>query len=220
MIGGRNLHFSSQARVTALVTEIGGIIGRMDEISGAMSTTVEQQSVTAREIAGKVTAVSGAPVQSAHAMSEVVLVAGQAGTASREVVAGTAGIDTEVSALCAEVERFLVMVRTDSGERRRVERFGSGDLKGRLFIPGQHPILVEVMDLSEGGAAVRSDQPITVGTELSFELVEGGGKVPANVIRVSSGGVLAIAFSDNEKVGSQIRRAMETEPWSGALLAA
>jgi methyl-accepting chemotaxis protein len=205
----------TQATIAAM-TEIGNMIGRMDEISGAMATTVEQQSLTAREIAAKVTAVSGATVQSAHAMSEVVLVAGQAGTASREVLAGTAGIDQETSALCAEVERFLVMVRTDSGERRRFERFGVDSLQARLSIPGHDPIQVVIMDLSEGGAQVQSDQPIAMGTELSFELPEGGSKIPAKVVRISSGGV-GIAFGDNEMVRSQIRRAMETGPWRAAL---
>ncbi len=200
----------TQATIAAM-TEIGSIIGRMDEISAAMSTTVEQQSVTAREIAAKVTGVSGATVQSAHAMSEVVLVAGQAGTASREVLAGTAGIDKEISALRVEVEQFLVMVRTNSGERRRFEQFGVATLKARLFIPGLDPIQVVIVDLSEGGAAVRSGQPITMSTELSFELVEGGAKVPAKLVRVSSDGVLGIAFSDNEMVRSQIRQAMETD---------
>jgi methyl-accepting chemotaxis protein len=209
----------TQATIAAM-TEIGGMIGRMDAISSAMAATVEQQSVTAREIAARVTAVSGATVQSAHAMSEVVLVAGQAGTASQEVLAGTAGIDNETGALCAEVERFLAMVRTDSGERRHFERFGVGGLKTRLFIPGQDPIPVVIMDLSEGGAAVRSDQPITMSTELSFELAEGGSKVRAKVVRVSSGGVVGIAFSDDEMVRSQIRRAMETDPWRGVLAAA
>lgn len=152
-------------------------------------------------------------------MSEVVSVAGQAGTASREVLTGTAGIDKEISALWAEVERFLVKVRTDSGERRRFERFGVESLKARLFIPGQDAIQVVIMDVSEGGAAVRSDQPLAMSTELSFELVEGGSKVPAKVVRVSSGGVLGIAFSDSETARSQIRRAMETDPWRGALAA-
>jgi hypothetical protein len=127
-------------------------------------------------------------------MSEVVLVAQQAGTARRDVLAGTAGIDEETSALCAEVERFLAMVRTDSGERRRFERFGVGTLKARLFIRGQNPIQVVIMDLSEGGAAVQSDQVIPVRTELSIELVEGGSKIPGKVVGVSSGGVAGIAF--------------------------
>jgi hypothetical protein len=63
---------------------------------------------------------------------------------------------------------------------------------------------------------VQSDQPITVSTELSFELIEGDNKIPANVIRVSSGRVVGIAFGDNEMVRSQVRRAMETDPWRGA----
>jgi methyl-accepting chemotaxis protein len=201
----------------AAMTEIGSIIGRMDEISGAMATTVERQSVTAQEIAAKVTAVSGATVQSAQAMSEVVLIAGQAGAASQDVLVGTAGIDQETSALCAEVERFLVMVRTDSGERRRFERFGADSLKARLFIPGQHPVQVVIMDLSEGGAAVKSGQPIGVNTDLSVELIEGGSRIPAKVIRVSGGGIVGIAFGDNEMARAQISLVMEKSPSRGAI---
>src|SRR5580692_5822964 len=151
-------------------------------------------------------------------MSEVVAVAGQAGTASQEVLAGTAGIDQEVTALCAEVERFLVMVRTDSGERRGFERLGVNGLKARLLISGQHPVQAVIMDLSEGGAAVRSNQPIGVGTELSFQLEEGGDKVPAKVVRVSGDGVVGLAFSDSEMARLQVRRAMQTDLRSGAMV--
>jgi hypothetical protein len=61
---------------------------------------------------------------------------------------------------------------------------------------------------------------LRLNTELSVELVEGGSKVPAKVLRVSSDGVLGIAFSDDEMVRSQIRPALETDSWRGALAAA
>jgi methyl-accepting chemotaxis protein len=201
----------------AAMTDISGMIGRMDEISGAMATTVEQQGATAREIAAKVTTVAGATLQSAQAMGEVVSVAGQAGAASREVLAGASGIDDEASALRVEVERFLLMVRTDSGERRRFERLGAHGIKTRLFIPGHDAMQAAVADLSEGGAALRCDQSIAIGTALALELVEGGARVAAKVVRVSNDGVVGVAFSDDETVRSQIRRAMQAEPWLGAL---
>ena len=57
----------------AAMTEIAAMIGRMDTIASAMASAVEQQSVTTREIATKVTAVSGATdlVQRAKAMGAV-----------------------------------------------------------------------------------------------------------------------------------------------------
>jgi hypothetical protein len=52
---------------------------------------------------------------------------------------------------------------------------------------------------------------------LSFELVEGGCKVPGKIVRASGGGVIGIAFSDNAMVRSQIKRALETDPWRAAM---
>ncbi len=106
----------------AAMTEIGGMIGHMFELAAGMATTVEAQSLTTREIATRIKAVSGATEQSTEAMGEVVEVAGKAGSASREVFSGIAGIGKEADVLRAEVEQFLVMVRTDSDERRRFER--------------------------------------------------------------------------------------------------
>ena len=76
----------------AAMSEISSIIRRIDEVSVAISATVEEQSVTTREIASSVQAVSGATVQTAHAMEHVVEVADAAGNASRDVLSGAAGI--------------------------------------------------------------------------------------------------------------------------------
>jgi methyl-accepting chemotaxis protein len=201
----------------AAVTEISGMIGRMDQISSAMASAVEEQSVTTREIASRVTAVSSATAQSARAMVEVVSVAGQAGSACREVLAGATAIGQEASAVRAEVGRFLETVRADSGERRRFERFGVNGINTRVLVPGRGAMQVAVMDLSESGAKLQCSQPIAVGTDLSFELAAEGAAVPASVVRVEAGGFLAIAFRDDETVRSQVRRAMGEDPWVGSL---
>ena len=54
---------------------------------------------------------AGATARSARAMEQVVVVAGQAGSASRKVLEGTTGIGQEAAVLRAEVERFMVMVQ-------------------------------------------------------------------------------------------------------------
>jgi methyl-accepting chemotaxis protein len=43
----------------AAMTEIGGIIGKINEVSSAIAAAVEQQSATTHEIAASVQAVSG-----------------------------------------------------------------------------------------------------------------------------------------------------------------
>ncbi len=180
----------------AAMTEIIGLIGGMDEASAAMAAAVEEQSVTAREIAARVKAVSGATAQSADAMTEVVLVAAKAGSASQKVLAGIGGIGQEAAVLRAEVERFLVMVRTDSGERRRFERFAVTGVKAMLSPLGHEPVRVAVLDLSESGAALRCDLALAVGTDVSFALPEGAAAVPAKVMHIEPRGVIGIAFRD------------------------
>jgi methyl-accepting chemotaxis protein len=110
---------ATEATITAM-TEIGGMIGRMNEVSTAISLAVDQQSATTREIATSVQAVSSATEQSAQAMGQVVVVADQAGSASQAVLAGVADMGHESAALRLEIERFLGTVRTDSDERRQL----------------------------------------------------------------------------------------------------
>ena len=106
---------ATDATITAM-TEISGMIGQMDAVSTTIAAAVEQQSVTTREIAGSVQAVSGATVRSAQAMGHVVEVANQTGTASRDVLAGTADISQQAVALRGEVDRFLAAVHADSSD--------------------------------------------------------------------------------------------------------
>jgi methyl-accepting chemotaxis protein len=60
----------------AAMTDIATMIERMDEVAGAVAAAVEEQSVTTREIAISVKAVSDATALSTQAMGEVVRVAG------------------------------------------------------------------------------------------------------------------------------------------------
>jgi methyl-accepting chemotaxis protein len=98
----------------AAMTEIGSFIGKMDEVSAAIAAAVEQQSVTTREIAASVQAVSQATGNTARAMEHVVEVAVTAGSTSRDVLSGAGDIGREAVTLRAEVEQFLAKVRSDS----------------------------------------------------------------------------------------------------------
>ena len=71
--------------VTAMA-EIGGIIGKINEVSAAIAAAVEEQNATTHEIAASVQAVSNATAGTAQAMEHVVPVADDAGTASRDVL--------------------------------------------------------------------------------------------------------------------------------------
>jgi methyl-accepting chemotaxis protein len=199
---------ATAATITAM-TEIGTMIGQMEQVSTAISAAVEEQSVTTREIASSVQAVSGATEQSAQAMGQVVVLADQAGSASQTVLVGVADIGQETTTLRGEVERFLVAVKTDSGERRRFERLETGDVGAALRLAGQNAVQVTVKDLSLGGIALRYSRPVALGTEVSVELPGAGGAMNGRVVRVE-GGVLGIEFQDDAAVRSRLERVMQS----------
>lgn len=103
----------------AAMSEIGGIIGRMGEVSAAIAAAVEQQSATTREIASSIQAVAGTTAQTAQAMKNVVAVADRAGEASQNILSESVQISSETATLRTEVEQFLAVVNEDSGDRHQ-----------------------------------------------------------------------------------------------------
>jgi methyl-accepting chemotaxis protein len=192
--------------VTAM-TEIGNIIGKMDEVTAAISAAVEQQSATTRGIASSVEAVSGATAQTAQSMERVVGAAVSAGAASREVLAGAAGIGSEAEILQGKVEAFLLAVRNDNEERRRHERVAGNNATATLKISGQQDTRVVIKNMSRGGMAVAC-RSIPVGTEVDIELVGAGGPIHGRMNR-AEGGLGAIVFRDDAATLERVDRALK-----------
>ena len=205
----------TEATVEAM-HEIGAMIGRMDEVARAIATSVEQQSETTQAISSRVKAVSDATALSAQSMGRVVEVAGEAGSASQKVLNGAGDIRQEATLLRDEVERFLVLLRNDSGERRRFERFGVNGAKARLLLPGKSAVDVAITDLSEGGAALRCDHAIAMGSEIALELAGAGAAVPAKVVRIN-GSAMGIAFPDDPAVQARVEQFLEEGSATGPL---
>ena len=192
----------------AAMGEVSGIIGRMHTVASAIATTVEQQAVTTRELAGSVQAVAQSTGQTAHSMEDVVGVANQAGGVSRDVLAAADSIGHESQNLRSEVTNFLAVLRDASQERRRYQRVSANGAPAVLLVPGRDPIRTALRDLSRGGAALLCDLPLAAGTEVSVELPDAGQAVVARVIR-SGAGFLAVSFHQDPAALTQIDRALE-----------
>jgi len=180
--------------VTAMA-EIGGIIGKINEVSSAIAAAVEQQNATTHEIAASVQAVSNATAGTASAMEHVVMVADKAGGASQDVLTGAADIGSEAQTLRAEVDQFLAAVRDESSdERRRYERISANGAMVEVQTKGRPATRIELRNIARGGAALVCDWALPAGTMLDIELPGAAGTIPARVVR-SSGGELAVLFS-------------------------
>jgi methyl-accepting chemotaxis protein len=201
---------TATAEAVAAMTEIGSIIGKMDEVSAAIAAAVEQQSVTTREIAGSVQAVSGATAASAGAMEHVVGVADSAGDASRDVLAASGEIGREAETLRVEVDQFLTAVRddSDSAERRRYERIDGKGAVARLQAAGR-TTEVGVRNISRGGALLDCDWSLAAGTPFEIELRGAGGSVTGRVVRCDKGG-LAVVFNSDPATVARIDRVLDS----------
>jgi methyl-accepting chemotaxis protein len=197
---------ATEATIAAMA-EISDMIGRMDAVSTMISNAVSQQSATTRSITASVQSVSGATVRSAQAMGHVVVVADQAGDASKDVLTGASDVGQEATTLRTEVDRFLQAVRDDSGERRLFERIDAGNIRTTLLAPGQKAISTTIKDISAGGAALACSQHFAIGSELSLELPAGGGTISGKVIR-SEGGTVAIEFRTDDATRARVERAV------------
>jgi methyl-accepting chemotaxis protein len=198
---------SATADAVAAMDEISLIIRRIDEVSVAIAAAVAQQSGTTREIASSVQAVAGATAQTARAMQHVVAVAGDAGNASREVLSGTATIGREAQTLRVEVDQFLAVVRSESGERRRYERVGGKGASVTLRGQGRE-VEVPLETLSRSGAALTCDWRMPAGTVVELDLPNGAGRAIGRVVH-GDGRELGIMFSSESANLARVDRALE-----------
>jgi methyl-accepting chemotaxis protein len=118
---------SATEDTVATMNEIGDIIGRMGNLSTAISAAVEEQNVTTSEIASSIQGVAGSTAQAAQAMEHVVEVADRAGDASRTILGEANEISSAseklrlegraVSECRAERLRGTAAFRANSGQR-------------------------------------------------------------------------------------------------------
>ncbi len=191
----------------AAMTDISNIIGRMGEVSAAISAAVEEQSVTVREIASSIQGVAGSTAQAAEAMGHVVEGADLAGGVSRNILAEANGIGSEAERLRQEVEQFLKSVQADSHERRRFERISGRGVTATLQVNGATISRMVIQDISQSGIALRHAGVVPLGHEVEVDLPDAGGSVSGRVMR-SGAGVLALAFSEDGTTFARLERAL------------
>ncbi len=191
----------------AAMDEISGIIRQIDEVSVTISTAVDEQSGTTREIAASVQDVSSATTMAAQAMGHVVDVAERAGHTSGDVLASAGVIAHEAATLRDEVDHFLVAIRSESGERRRYERvLGKGTVVN-LEAQGRSTG-VTLLDLSCGGGAIFCEWRLPAGTAVDIGVPTVGGRITGRVVR-SDGHDVGVVFSDDPANLAQVNRVLD-----------
>jgi methyl-accepting chemotaxis protein len=93
------------------IKEIGGTIGRISEIAGAIAAAVQEQGAATGEIARNVGEAAKGTAEVASNITAVNRGAGETGSASAQVLISAQSLSAESDHLKAEVEKFLSTVR-------------------------------------------------------------------------------------------------------------
>jgi methyl-accepting chemotaxis protein len=103
-----------QASTQRAVTSIGGIAGRIREISGvaaSIAAAVEQQGAATHEIVRNVNQAAAGADEVTHNISGVACAAEETGAAANQVYGAASELSLQAEHLAAEVGRFLTTVR-------------------------------------------------------------------------------------------------------------
>ncbi len=200
---------SATEAAVAAVSEVTGTIGQLSEIAATIAAAVEQQGAATREIAASVQAVATQNEDVTRSMRDVSDVAEASRVSSRAVLDAAEGLGAVSAVLRSEVEQFLGAMRSDDNERRRWVRLPGAGKRVMLEAPGRGGIACEVKDVSRGGAALRTEVMTAPGTEVTLDLPDGLGTVPARVLRCESG-VTSIVFATDSRSVALIERLLDT----------
>jgi methyl-accepting chemotaxis protein len=102
---------SSTADSANAIGGITGVIRRMDEISAAIATAVEEQGAATNEIARNVQQASAGTADVSHNITGVAKAASASSTASMQVLASAGNLAAQSGVLQTEVRKFLASVR-------------------------------------------------------------------------------------------------------------
>jgi methyl-accepting chemotaxis protein len=202
------------------VREVSTAIGQVSEVAAAIAAAVEQQTATTREIAASVQTVTTATQDASKAMQDVSVVSESAEAASQSVLQNADEVGQTADVLRSELTQFLqAMSSTEEDNRRKYERIPGNGAQAVLRPRGGAEIRAVITNISRGGIALRCDWCADAGTEVQIELPGADAAVAARDVR-SEGGVLVLAFRQDEAMLCRVDQAMARISRQGVTAAA
>ncbi|MFC7335383.1 cache domain-containing protein [Rhodocista pekingensis] len=181
---------AATGQASGSLTQISGIIGRMDQISSSIAAAIDEQSATTQEIVRNVQNASGSTAQVTALIGDVSRAARDTGTASDQVLAATGDLARQAESLRHEVESFMQQME-GAGDQRNYERVPCA-LEISISC-GERTVPTKTLYLSIGGLATPDVLP---GAQPGLGVTIGFGQrqVAARIARVESG-TIAYTFS-------------------------
>jgi uncharacterized coiled-coil DUF342 family protein len=198
-----------RAATGASVAAVGRIeqtIQEINAIASSIAASVEQQGSATAEIARNVAQTASAADEMTNRTAEVSAEAAKTGDRAATVKQLAVALQTAVGDLTASVIR-VVRTATPEVDRRRSPRYAV-DLACRLTIAGREAIPARVVDVSEGGASLRTETEVTPGTTGTLQ-IDGVGVPLAFAVHGGGNGVVRLVFRLDERAATALRPVLE-----------
>jgi len=186
---------TATGRSVAAVGRIEQTIGEVNAIASSIAAAVEQQGAATAEIARNVTVAANAANEMTSRTTEVSAEAAKTGDRAGEVEALAGRVRHAVGDLAAAVTR-IVRTATPEVDRRRVQRY-TVSAACRVSVSGKVPLSAQLVNLSEGGAAISGAAGLQVGTRGFLETDRIGMRLPF-VVRSDRDDMLHVQFDMSE----------------------
>ena len=189
-----------RAATTAAVLAVGRIgstVGEVNEIATSITAAVEQQRAATAEIARNVTETASAVTAIGGRNDTVAQEAAQAKHYADDVLENARGLGAAIQDLRHALNR-IVHTSTEEVDRRNAKRYEI-DRGCRLEVPGIGVQTGRVIDLSEGGAALRGIADVTAGQSGTLHFDGLNAAVPCRIVKAADS-VLHVAFDPSDSV--------------------
>ncbi|MBL8697102.1 MAG: cache domain-containing protein [Alphaproteobacteria bacterium] len=172
----------STASATASIRSVTSVVLKVDEISKAIATAMDQQSQATQEIVQNVQLASAGTRTAAASVGDVMATANETSGAATSVLDAASRVSTQADDLRSEVETFLAAMQK-AGDRREFERYPCR-LDAQAVIGGRREA-VALLDMSRSGARLNRvlDLPVGATMELAID-----GAARAVTVRVARRG--------------------------------
>jgi methyl-accepting chemotaxis protein len=197
---------SATGASVAAVVRIEQTIDEVKTIANSIAAAVEEQGAATTEIARNVTETASAAHEIVNRTAEVLAQAEETGQRAAEVRENVTGLSASVSGLGQSVIR-VVRASTAEADRRQAVRYDV-DMPCQVRVPGQDPSPARVVQISEGGAAIRGAPSLPSGTHATVRLDSNGLALPCTV-RTSEDNALFVMFELDAATKAQFKRTLE-----------
>ncbi len=198
----------STQQASQAITGVVSAITQVRDAATEIATSIQEQGNATREIASSVQNVLQLTESATQSMASLTGVADEASSVSHAVLESADQVSQQTETLRLEVDSFLTATRNASHDRRSYRRISGSGMQVRFGCRQLNaPQMLELLDISRGGAALAGKLTLESGVEVTVELPGLSTPVHGRLARAGEGRI-AVAFRQDPDTLAALEQAI------------